>query len=139
MAAVVLDALAEAHLLHHLDVILRAHLDALRFEQLSFLLKPRHTLLHLLADFHDGFAQLVTGCDELLRGKNRVARHFERHRAGEHIHGADALDLIAEEFDADGLVFEVGGHHLDHIAPGAEFATLELVCRFARRAYPRAW
>jgi hypothetical protein len=69
MAAVVLDALAEAHLLHHLDVILRAHLDALRFEQFAFLLEPRHALLGLLADFHDGFAQLVAGRDELLGGK----------------------------------------------------------------------
>ncbi len=59
MAGVVLDALAEAHLLHHLEVILRAHLDALGLEQLALLLELRDALLQFRADGDDGPAQLV--------------------------------------------------------------------------------
>ena len=39
MARVVLDSRAEAHRLDHFQIVIRAHLQALRFEQLAFLLE----------------------------------------------------------------------------------------------------
>jgi len=43
------------------------------------------------------------------------------------VDGGDAVDFIAEEFDADGGVFEVGGVDFNDVAPDAEGATGELV------------
>ena len=47
---VVFDPAAEAHLLHHLEVVFRAHLDALRLEQLPVLFEDDDPLIQLLAD-----------------------------------------------------------------------------------------
>ena len=51
---VVLDAVAEADLLHHLEVVLGAHAEALGLEQLALLLEGGQALLELLLDAHDG-------------------------------------------------------------------------------------
>ena len=40
VARVVLDPLAEPHLLHHLDVVFGAHPEALRLDELALLLEP---------------------------------------------------------------------------------------------------
>ena len=50
---VVLDAVAVADLLHHLEVVLRAHAQALRLEQLALLLEPGQPLLQLGLDADD--------------------------------------------------------------------------------------
>ena len=47
---VVLDAVAEADLLHHLEVVLGAHAQALRLEQLALLLELGQPLLQLGLD-----------------------------------------------------------------------------------------
>ena len=47
---VVLDAVAVADLLHHLEVVLRAHAQPLRLEQLALLLEPGQPLLQLGLD-----------------------------------------------------------------------------------------
>ena len=45
--------------------------------------------------------------------------------AGQRVEGADALDLVAEELDADPALL-VGGQDLDHVAAHAEGAALEV-------------
>ena len=50
---VVLDAVAEADLLHHLEVVLGAHAQALGLEQLALLLEVGQPLLQLGLDAHD--------------------------------------------------------------------------------------
>ena len=54
VAGVVLDAVAEADLLHHLQVVLGAHAQALGLEQLALLLEPLQAVLELLLDLDDG-------------------------------------------------------------------------------------
>ena len=51
---VVLDAAAVADLLHHLEVVLGAHPEALGLEQLALLLEPGEPLLELGLDADDG-------------------------------------------------------------------------------------
>ena len=65
--------------------------------------------------------------------------------AGERIEARDAIDLVAEELDADRLLVQVRGMHLHHIAAHAESPALEgdviaLVehVHQLRRAPPRA-
>ena len=67
MARVVFDPLAEAHLLHHLDVIVGAHPQPLGLDQLAFLLELGDPRVGLLADLDDRFLHLVRRRDELLR------------------------------------------------------------------------
>ena len=52
----------------------------------------------------------------------RVAQHL----AGQRIDLDDALDLVAEELDADGQVL-VGGEDLQHVAAHAELAAHEVL------------
>ena len=99
---VVLDAVAEADLLHHLEVVLRAHAQALGLEQLALLLEVPQPLGQLGLDAHDGGLhalvarhvvgggvdpQVVEGADLLARGGVDLG---------------DALDLVAEQLDAHG-------------------------------------
>ena len=53
-ARVVLDAVAVAELLHHLEVVLGAHAQALGLEQLALLLELGQPLLELGLDADDG-------------------------------------------------------------------------------------
>ena len=64
---VVLDAVAVPHLLDHLEVVLGAHPEALRFEELAVGFEPRQALLQLGFDAHHGLAHdLVAG--DVVRG-----------------------------------------------------------------------
>ena len=68
MPRVILDAVAEAHLLHHLEIVFRAHLQPLRFEQLALrfelddALDPARSRIEA-----ERAVQLVRRRDELLR------------------------------------------------------------------------
>ena len=72
MAGVVFDALAEAHFLHHLDIVIRAHADALSFDEFVVFFKPLNSLVSLLLDSVDGFIQLVLFRNELLSREKGV-------------------------------------------------------------------
>ena len=50
VSGVILDAGAEAHLLHHFQIELRAHLDALGFEKLGVCLEPYDPFIEFLAN-----------------------------------------------------------------------------------------
>ncbi len=71
VARIIFDAGAKAHFLHHFQVVFRAHLDALGFEQFAVLLKLRDAVAEFLADGEDGALHLVAGGDELFRRENR--------------------------------------------------------------------
>ena len=65
---VVLDAVAVPDLLDHLEVVLRAHAQPLRLEQLALLLEPGEPLLQLGLDADHGLAHaLVAG--HVVRGR----------------------------------------------------------------------
>ena len=123
MATVVLDPLAEAHLLHHLDVVLRPHPQTLRLQQLAFFLELIHPRIQLLTDRHDRLPQLVARRHELLGRKDRVVLHGVRHRTGQHIHRRNSVDLVAKKLHTDRLRVHVGRYDLHDIAAHAKRST----------------
>ena len=118
---VVLDAVAVPDLLHHLEVVLGAHPQALGLEQLALLLELGQPLLELGLDADDGLGHpLLAGhvVGGRVDGQVLVLAHL---LAGERVDHRDGLDLVAEELDPDrGLV--VGGVDLDDVAPDPELA-----------------
>ena len=124
-ARVVLDARAEADLLHHLEVVLGAHPQALGLEQLALLLEVGQPLLQLGLDaddrlLHPLLAGHVVGGreqDEVVVGADLLARHRVDHQ---HL-----LDLVAEQLDAQRRLV-VGRVDLDRVAPDPELAPGEV-------------
>ena len=118
---VVLDPVAEADLLHHLQVVAGAHAQALGLEQLALLLELLQPLLQLDLDALDGQAHpLVAGDVVAGRQDHQLVDDIEL-LAGERVDQHDALDLVAEHLDADGVLL-VGGVHLEGVAPHPEAA-----------------
>ena len=125
VAGVVFDALAEAHFLHHFDVVFGAHFDALGFEEFAFFFKPGDAFVEFGADGDDGAAEFVGGGDELFGGVEGVVGDFEGDGAGKDVNDGNAIDFVAKELDADGFGIEVGGDNFDDVAAGAEGAAFK--------------
>ncbi len=85
VARVVLDAGAGADLEHHLDVEVRARLEALRLEQLARAAQERQPLGELGADERDRALERRARRDEMLRRIDR--RAFERSRSSSPVSG----------------------------------------------------
>ena len=60
MSGVILDAAAEAHLLHHFQIKLCAHLDPLCFEKLGVRLQPFHSFVELFANRFEHSASIFS-------------------------------------------------------------------------------
>ncbi len=67
---------------------------------------------------------LSSGVTNCLAGKMMTAERRLRRFAGQRLEAGDALDFVAEEFDAQ-AVLGAGGAQLDHVAAHAELAALE--------------
>jgi len=124
VARVVLDAGAKAHLFHHLEVVFGAHLDALGLEELAVFLKPDDAFAQFLADGEGGDLELVVGGDELFGGEDGDGGEVFDFVAGEGFEAGEALDLLAEKFEAQ-AVLAPGGTDLHGVAANAEVAALE--------------
>ena len=124
-AAVILDARARPGGGDHFQIKIGALLQPLRFQQLAFGVQ----LLQPLGQF------VANGVGGLLHG--RAGRHIVAvgvdldlielgHRlAGERIKFGNLLDLVAEEADAPGAVFIVGGVDFQGVAAHPEIAARE--------------
>ena len=122
---VVLDPVAVADLLHHLEVVLGAHPEALGLQELPLLLEGGEALLQLLLDAHDGLPHALVAGDVVGgRVDDQLVEHGDL-LAGERVDHLDALDLVAEELDAHGGLL-VGRVHLDGVASHPELAAHEV-------------
>ncbi len=119
--AVVLDAVAIANFLHHLEVVLRAHSQSLRLEQLALFLEGGETLLEFGFDAGDGLGHAFRVGDVVGRGEHHQLVEVGHLLTRERIDDADGLDLVAEQLDADRRLV-VGGMDLDGVAPDPELA-----------------
>ena len=120
MAGVVLDAVAVAHLLHHLEVVLGAHFEPLCLEIFPVRLEECHPLDHLVTDPPHGNLHLLLRGDELLRREERQVGEVAPGPAGEGIEDGHPVDLVAEELDPDRLLVVLGRKDLEHVAAHAE-------------------
>ena len=102
MHRVVLDARAIARLLQHLDVIHRALPEAGGFQYLALTIELSEAIIKLRQNVDDGDLELVVGGDEVLGRIDLGAVSLGKNLAGEWVELDDAIDLVSEEFHADG-------------------------------------
>ena len=126
VARVVLDAGAEAHRLHHLQVVVRAHLQALRLQQLALLLELLQAFAQLVADGGKRAVHLRARGHVVRRGPDGQCFELVHHLAGDVVDLGDALYLVPPEVDAHRVV-RIGREHVERVAAHAERAALELV------------
>ncbi len=122
---VVLDAVAEPDLLHHLDVERGAHTQPLRFKKFALTLELAQPLGELFFDRHDSAlhgvgTRRIVGC-----GENRHCIEPADDVTGERVQRVDRLDLVAKHLDTDGVLF-VDRDDLDGVATHAELAAGEV-------------
>ena len=120
VARVVLDARAEAHLLHQLEVVLGALLEPLLLEKAALLVVEIEALAELLADRLHGAAHLRLRRDVVRAGKDRVVVDRLLRLALHRVDLADGLDRVAEVLDPDRGRLLIGREDLDHVASHPE-------------------
>ena len=125
VARIILDAGAETHLKHHLEVILGAHPDALGLKQFPVFLQLGHALAKLVANGLAGALDVLHRRDELLAGKDDHARQRLERVPGQRVEPGDAIDLVAEKLDANPLL-RFCRAYLDRVAAHAKLAALKL-------------
>ena len=125
VARVVLDPVAEAELLHHLEVVLGALPDPVRLEHLPLRLEHAHLLGSSSARM-SSTARSIVGFEVTYSVAGQIDEVVELREdlAGERVEVRDRLDLVAEERDpVRGL--DVRRLHLDDVALHAEAAAAE--------------
>ena len=124
VARVVLDPRARPDLAHHLEVVRGAHAEALRLEQLAAVLEPLEPVDQLDLDVLDRPPERFL-LGHVVRRREEDERVVVLHQlAGDRVHPGDALDLVAEELDADAALL-VGREDLDRVAADAELVADE--------------
>src|SRR3954467_14722379 len=124
MPRVVLDSCTRPDLEHHLDVEVRAGLEALGFEQLPRRAKLIQPPRQLFSNEGDGSLDRRPRCNEVFRGIDRRLLEIGDRITGQRIDFAYALDLVAPHLNPNALLF-VGWQDLDGVAAHAERAALE--------------
>ena len=122
---VVLNSRAVPNLLHHLNVVHGALLDALGLDELALRLKLGHSLLQFLIDLLDGGIHLLLGGDVVGGGPHGDVVQPPNHRPGQGVDFTDAVDLIPEELHPQSSVLPVGGPDLHRVPPDPEHVSLE--------------
>ena len=124
-AAVVLDARAVAHFLHHLDVESRAGAEPMGFEQFSLGFELGEPFVEFAFDLVDGRADSLIGQNEMFAWiDEQLVAAFE-HFAADGMDDRKLFDLVAPKLDAESHFF-VAWPDFDAIAPHAELARLKL-------------
>src|SRR5690606_510874 len=123
---VILDALAGADFAHQLQVVLRALLDALRLKQLAPAFEGLHLRRNLGFDLLQGFIHARLRRDVVRGGIDRDLVQLPQHLAGQRIDLPDRFQLIAEELNADDLVFFIDGKDVQHVAAHTVRAALQV-------------
>ena len=126
MARIILDAGAIAHLLHHLQIIIRALLQALCLQQLVMLVEIFQALAQLLADIAHRPLQILAARHIVGRRENRHMVALRQNLACQHVKLHNAVDLIVEHLDTHSLLAIRRRNNLNHIAAHAEGAALEI-------------
>ena len=126
MARVVLDAVAEAHLVQHLEVVERALLEALHLEDLVLGPELGEAQPQLLANRGDRVLQPRLARDVVARRIDSDALQAAHGLAAQRVDLGDRLDGVAEELDTQRALLFVRREDLDDVAADAERATVEV-------------
>src|SRR5690606_21904072 len=100
MPAVILDALAEADLVQHLQVESRALLDTLCFHQLVVFDEEIHPLAQLLLDGLDRAQRRLARRHVMTGWENAEIVDLVMNLSGQRVEQRDVFDLVVEQTDA---------------------------------------
>ena len=115
VARVVLNAGAEADLLNHLEVVLRAHAQTLCLQQLAAVFEVCQTLGEFGLDVRDGTFHALRASDVVRSWEDAQLRDLVDDIACDWVEIIQRINLVAEELHAHGLFF-VGRDDIDHVA-----------------------
>ena len=136
---VVLDALAEPHLVQHLEIEPRALLDPLRLDELPLALEELDPLAKLELDRLDRPERRRPRRDVVARRVHGEPGHPLHRPAGERVEQHQAVDLVVEQRHPHRRLGMLGGEDVDHVAADAEgpAAEVELRALVLHRHQPR--
>ena len=123
---VVLDALAEAHLVQHLEVEPGPLLDPLRLDQLHLALEELDPLGELELDRLDRPERRRPRRDVVARRIHGEARHALHRPAGQRIEQHQAVDLVVEQGHPHRCLRVLRRENVDDVAADAERAAAEV-------------
>ena len=127
MTGIVLDAVAVAQLLDHLQIQLGPLLQTLRLHQAPARLEGRQAFQQFLPDVGRGPLEVVLGGDEVAGRIDDGLAHFRQYVPGQRIHLAHGVDVITEKFDTQGPLVMVGGDDLQHVPAHTKRAAMEVI------------
>ena len=125
MARVVLNAIAEAHLLHHFQVVGGAHTQTLRLQQLALRFESLQALAQLILNGGNSLRHTLRASNIVACGEDVHLFFFANHLAGQRVQGVNRLNLITEELDANRVLL-VHGDDFDGIATHTERAAVKV-------------
>ena len=129
IARIILDAGAGAGRLEHFEIESGALLQPLRLEQAPAGVELIEADLQLLLDRLDRLQQRRARRHIMAVGVDFDEFEVLRLLAGQRIEFGDRFDLVAEEADAPGAVFIMGGEDFDRVAAHAKHAAREIAER----------
>ncbi len=101
MPGVIFDSGAVADFLHHLNIVHRAGLETLGFEELALAAELREALLQLGLYAAYGGDDSILGHDVVLGGVYEDLVFRGENLSGNRVYVANLVDFIAEELDSD--------------------------------------
>ncbi len=125
VAGVVLDPIAEADLAHHLEVVFGTHPQSLGLEQLVLAREHLKPVAELGLDLDDGPLHVLARSHVVGARVDGDVVELAEDLAGQRIEPDDAVDLVAEQLDADRVLL-VGREDLDRVAARPELAPHEV-------------
>ncbi len=126
IARIVLDALAHARGLQHLEVEIGALFEPLRLEEPPLSIELVEPALQLVLDGLDALDQRRPRRHVVRIGVDLGELQVVGLLAGERVELLDALDLVAEEAEAPAAVLVMGREQLHRVAAHAEIAAAEI-------------
>src|SRR5260370_29037662 len=122
---IILDAVAIADFLHHLNIEKCSLMNRLRFQQTALLLEQRFPPAKLSLDRFDGLFQPGPRHDEMAFRINRQPIEHMQFVAGERIERTELVDLIAPQLDSESKTL-IRRMHLDRVAANAGCSAPEI-------------
>ena len=134
---VILNARAEAELLHHFNIIYHAFFHAFGFNELALLFEGLHLLHHVLLYFPDGLRHgFATGYKQICRVNGN---HFEVHYllAGVDMNRMNRFDFVSEKRKAHRII-GISQIHIHIITLNTKSSACEIGARSAVEAFHQA-
>ena len=126
MQGVIFDPVAESHFLHHLQIVVRAHADALSLQILVVRLERGHPFIELPLDRRHRRIHLALGGHVLVCRIQIELVQLAQRGAGERIKFGDLLNLVTPHLHPQGLL-AVSRHDINHIPAHPETASFQVV------------